>query len=83
MNSPVGDTQKGCPAPRPSGRVVQPHTFDSGLPASYTDGVAERGCEDLAGGDLEYVEWAGAAKLLTGLAAELKARRPDAISDLE
>lgn len=82
MNSPVVDTQKECPAPRPSVRV-RPHTFDSGLPASYTDGVAERGCEDPAGGDLEYVEWAGEAKLLTGLAAELKKRRPDAISDLE
>jgi hypothetical protein len=28
--------------------------------------------EDLAGGDLEYVEWAGEAKLLDGLRAELK-----------
>jgi len=27
--------------------------------------------EDLAGGDLEYVEWAGEAKLLEGLSAEL------------
>jgi hypothetical protein len=27
--------------------------------------------EDLAGGDLEYVEWAGEAKLLEGLNAEL------------
>jgi hypothetical protein len=27
--------------------------------------------EDLAGGDLEYVEWAGEASLLTGLEAEL------------
>ena len=37
----------------------------------------------MVGGDLEYIEWAGEAKLLTGLAAELKERRPDAISDLE
>jgi len=29
--------------------------------------------EDLAGGDLEYVEWAGEAKLLEGLQAELRA----------
>ena len=29
--------------------------------------------EDLAGGDLEYVEWAGEAKLLEGLEAELRA----------
>ena len=28
--------------------------------------------EDLAGGDLEYVEWAGEAKLLEGLEAELR-----------
>ena len=27
--------------------------------------------EDLGGGDLEYVEWAGEAKLLEGLEAEL------------
>ena len=28
--------------------------------------------EDLAGGDLEYVEWAGEADLLEGLQAELR-----------
>jgi len=28
--------------------------------------------EDLAGGDLEYVEWAGEAKMLEGLEAELR-----------
>ncbi len=28
--------------------------------------------EDLAGGDLEYVEWAGEAKLVEGLQAELR-----------
>jgi len=28
--------------------------------------------EDLEGGDLEYVEWAGEAKLLDGLMAELR-----------
>ena len=28
--------------------------------------------EDLAGGDLEYVEWAGEASLLQGLEVELK-----------
>ena len=28
--------------------------------------------EDLQGGDLEYVEWAGEAKLLEGLEAELR-----------
>ena len=28
--------------------------------------------EDLSGGDIEYVEWAGEAQLLTGLQAELE-----------
>ena len=28
--------------------------------------------EDLAGGDLEYVEWAGEVKLLAGVEAELR-----------
>ena len=31
----------------------------------------EMTAEDLSGGDLEYVEWAGEAKLLEGLEAEL------------
>ena len=33
--------------------------------------MREMAAEDLAGGDLEYVEWAGEAKLLEGLTAEL------------
>ena len=45
--------------------------------------LCEMTAEDLAGEDLEYVEWAGEAKLLNGLVAELKERRPDAIPDLE
>jgi hypothetical protein len=32
----------------------------------------EMAAEDLQGGDLEYVEWAGEAKLLAGLEAELQ-----------
>jgi hypothetical protein len=32
----------------------------------------EMTAEDLQGGDLEYVEWAGEAKLLEGLEAELR-----------
>ena len=32
----------------------------------------EMAAEDLHGGDLEYVEWAGEAKLLAGLEAELR-----------
>lgn len=33
--------------------------------------LQEMVAEDLEGGDLEYVEWAGEAKLLAGLEAEL------------
>jgi hypothetical protein len=35
--------------------------------------LAAMSAEDLANGDLEYVEWAGEAQLLTGLETELKA----------
>lgn len=35
------------------------------------DFLREMTAEDLEGGDLEYVEWAGEAKLLEGLEAEL------------
>lgn len=34
--------------------------------------LREMAAEDLTGGDLEYVEWAGEAKLLEGLVDELK-----------
>ncbi len=34
--------------------------------------LREMAAEDLAGKDLEYVEWAGEAKLLMGLEAELR-----------
>ncbi len=34
--------------------------------------LREMTAEDLAGGDLEYVEWAGESKLLEGLEAELR-----------
>ena len=34
--------------------------------------LAEMTAEDMEGGDLEYVEWAGEAKLLAGLQAELE-----------
>lgn len=34
--------------------------------------LQEMAAEDLTGGDLEYVEWAGEAKLLEGLEAELR-----------
>ena len=34
--------------------------------------LTQMAAEDLAGGDLEYVEWAGEAKLLEGLRRELR-----------
>jgi len=34
--------------------------------------LREMTAEDLLGGDLEYVEWAGEAKLLAGLESELR-----------
>jgi len=34
--------------------------------------LREMAAEELTGGDLEYVEWAGEAKLLEGLEAELR-----------
>ncbi|HJY81267.1 MAG TPA: hypothetical protein VKK81_09310 [Candidatus Binatia bacterium] len=34
--------------------------------------LREMAAEDLADGDLQYVEWAGEAKLLAGLEAELR-----------
>lgn len=34
--------------------------------------MQEMAAEDLEGGDLEYVEWAGEAKLLEGLEMELR-----------
>jgi hypothetical protein len=34
--------------------------------------LREMAAEDLAGGDLEYVEWAGEAQLLEGLETELR-----------
>ena len=33
--------------------------------------LGEMTAEDLSGGDLEYVEWAGEARLLAGIEAEL------------
>ena len=45
--------------------------FEKRFGVSTTFFLSEMTSEDLAGGDLEYVEWAGEAKLLTGLEAEL------------
>ena len=34
--------------------------------------LSEMAAEDLNGGDMEYIDWAGEAKLLAGLEAELR-----------
>ena len=46
--------------------------FEQRYGVSTTVFLREMVAEDLAGGDLEYVEWAGEAKLLEGLETELR-----------
>ena len=48
------------------------HQFEQRYGVTTSRFLAEMAAEDLAGGDLEYVEWAGEAKLLEGLEMELK-----------
>jgi hypothetical protein len=45
--------------------------FESRYQTTTEHFITEMTAEDLAGGDLEYVEWAGEAKLLKGLESEL------------
>ena len=45
--------------------------FEERFGVSTAHFLNEMTAEDLPGGDLEYVEWAGEAKLLEGLEAEL------------
>jgi len=47
-------------------------TFEAHYGVDTTRLLHEMVAEDLHGGDLEYVEWAGEAKLLEGLEAELR-----------
>lgn len=47
--------------------------FERQYNVSTTYFLSHMTAEDLTGGDLEYVEWAGEAKLLTGLQSELEA----------
>jgi hypothetical protein len=47
-------------------------TFEARYGVDTTHFLHEMTAEDLKGGDLEYVEWAGEAKLLAGLEAELR-----------
>ena len=45
--------------------------FEQQYGVSTTRFLEQTTAEDLEGGDLEYVEWAGEARLLAGLEAEL------------
>ena len=47
-------------------------TLEARYGVNTTHFLCEMTAEDLQGGDLEYVEWAGEAKLLEGLEAELR-----------
>ena len=47
-------------------------TYETRYGMDTTHFLHEMTAEDLQGGDLEYVEWAGEAKLLEGLEAELR-----------
>jgi hypothetical protein len=47
-------------------------TFEVRYGVDTTRFLHEMTAEDLPGGDLEYVEWAGEAKLLEGLETELR-----------
>jgi hypothetical protein len=47
-------------------------TFEVRYGVDTTSFLHEMTAEDLLGGDLEYVEWAGEAKLLEGLETELR-----------
>jgi hypothetical protein len=46
-------------------------TFETRYGVDTAHFLSDMTAEDLAGGDLEYVEWAGEARLLEGLEAEL------------
>ena len=47
-------------------------TFETRYGVDTTHFLHDLTAEDLAGGDLVYVEWAGEARLLEGLEAELR-----------
>jgi hypothetical protein len=54
---------------RTKGRLA---TYETRYGVDTTHFLHEMTAEALHGGDLEYVEWAGEAKLLEGLEAELR-----------
>ncbi|MBK8048099.1 MAG: hypothetical protein IPK16_13825 [Anaerolineales bacterium] len=45
--------------------------FEQRYGVTTTTFLEDMAAEDLSGGDLEYIEWAGEAKLLEGLESEL------------
>lgn len=47
--------------------------FETQYGVSTDTFLAEMSAEDLVGGDMEYVEWAGEAHLLAGLKSEIEA----------
>jgi hypothetical protein len=47
-------------------------TFEARYSVDTAHFMREMTAEDLAGGDMEYVEWAGEAQLLDGLVGELE-----------
>ncbi len=48
------------------------HSFEESYGFSTDELLQYKTADDLSGGDLDYVEWAGEAKLLSGLEAEMK-----------
>ncbi len=48
------------------------HQFEQRHGVDTAHFLEDMTAEDLSGGDLEYVEWAGEAKLIEGLRAELR-----------
>jgi hypothetical protein len=48
------------------------HRFEQQYHVTTAHFLTQMAAEDLTGGDLEYVEWAGEADLLEGLQTELR-----------
>lgn len=72
LSKVLSESQKAClraSIERSRRRLAQ---FERRYGVDTAHFLQEMAAEDLEGGDLEYVEWAGEAKLLEGLEAELK-----------
>ncbi|MCW1970239.1 MAG: hypothetical protein KIH69_019175 [Anaerolineae bacterium] len=50
------------------------HLFEQRYQFSTAQLLAEKTADDLSGGDIDYIEWAGEAKILEGLNEELALR---------